>query len=306
MPVTEPSVKPTFIEFAGEYVNVNTVPVDPTTFEKVPFDIFILDQFNWGHVVVWLNVIVNVVVNPTNAYPEIVMPCVPMGVLDATIDPDVMELIPENVKDVDVVVAGFHTNVNTDPDPLILVIVPLTVDVNATVGSVVPSVNVAVMTESVATLAVPVSVSACATSPVFVHTTVPDAPSVPAPATLDIVNDVDVAVDGVQRNVNTRPVDPVILPIVPLDADVNAMVGSVVMSTKVAVIVDAYPTHPCPVMVPPCALNAPVAAVYVAVPPVHTTFMNVKDVFVIAAGLHVNVNDVPGDDPSRPPITPLG
>ena len=64
---------------------------------------------------------------------------------------------------------------------------------NATVGSDVPSVNVAVMMESVATFAVPVSVNACATSAVFKQTRLPDAPSVPAPTTFVSVNDVDVA-----------------------------------------------------------------------------------------------------------------
>ena len=52
---------------------------------------------------------------------------------------------------------------------------------------------------------------------------------------------------------NTSPVVPVMFPIVPFDELVNAIVGSVVMSTNVAVIVEAKPIHPCPVMVAPCA-----------------------------------------------------
>ena len=57
---------------------------------------------------------------------------------------------------------------------------------------------------------------------------------------------------GVHVYVNTVPVDPDNDPIVPLEAPVNAIVGSVVEFRKVAVIVFAYPQHPLPEIVTPC------------------------------------------------------
>ena len=82
---------------------------------------------------------------------------------------------------------------------------------------------------------VPLSVTPCAANAVFEITSVVDG----ADTTFVNVNDVEVAVLGVHVYVNTVPVDPDNDPIVPFDADVNAMVGSVVEHRNVAVIVSA-------------------------------------------------------------------
>jgi len=155
-------------------------------------------------------------------------------VLDAIRMPDVIPNTLVNMNDVDVTDAGVHVNVNAVPvDPLNAPAVPLTTDVNPTVGSVVESTKVPVIVDAYPTYAVPVSVNPCAATDVL------DDASDATPTTFVNVNDVDAADAGVHKNVNTVPVDPLKDPIVPLAVDVNATVGRVVVSTNVAVIVDA-------------------------------------------------------------------
>ena len=78
-------------------------------------------------------------------------------------------------------------------------------------------------------------------------------------------------------------------------------VGSVVESTNVPVIVDAYPTYPVPVSVNPCAATDVLDDARDATP---TTFVNVKDVDAAEDGVHKNVNAVPVD-PDNEPIVPF-
>ena len=86
-----------------------------------------------------------------------------------------------------------------------------------------------------------------------------------------------------------------------LNLNVNATVGSVVVSTNVAVIVDKYPTYPFPVIVTPCDAREVSEYVSVVAP---CMFVNVNDVDATDAGVHVNVNVFPVD-PDNDPIVPL-
>ena len=170
-------------------------------------------------------------------------------VFDATSDPDVTPNTFVNVNDVDDAVDGVHVNVNTVPvDPLNALIVPLDDDVNETVGSVVVSMNVAVIGDAYPTYPVPVIVTPCEGNAVFNVTIVPSG----AYWTFVNVNEVDVEVTGVQLNVNVFPVDPLNVSIVPLESPVNAIVGRTVDARLVTVIGDAYPTIPLPVIFMVC------------------------------------------------------
>ena len=248
------------------------------------------------HDIVSFGVLVVEIVIPVESVPLIQLYDIDIAVEDAVSVVAPTTLVNEN--DVVVAVAGVHVNVNTVPvDPVKLPIVPLEADVNATVGRVVESVNVAVIVDVPTVVPVPVSATVCCARDVLDAMNMPDV----IPWTLVKMNDVERTLAGVHVNVNVVPVDPVNAPTVPLGKDVNPTVGSVVESTNVPVIVDAYPTYPVPVSVNPCSATAVLEDARDATP---TTFVNVKDVDVAVAGVHKNVNAVPVD-PDNEPMVPL-
>ena len=183
--------------------------------------------------------------------PVSVTPCAASAVLVCTrVDPTAPNTFV-NVKDVDVAVAGVHVYVKTVPvDPVNEPIVPLEAPVNAIVGRVVELRKVAVIVFAYPQHPLPEIVTPCVTAVLVVIRE----PEVTAPTFVN-VKDVDPPVVGVQLNVNTVPVLPASVSIVPLDVDVNASVGSIVDSVNVAVIADAYPVSPVPVIVTACAIS---------------------------------------------------
>ena len=156
-----------------------------------------------------------------------VTPC-ELAVLDEMRFPEVTPPTFENMKDVDDAFTGVQLNVKTVPvSPANVSIVPFVVDVNARSGSVVASLNVAVIGDESPWTPIPEIVTPCVESAVLDDVNV----SAVAPSTFVNEKDVDEAVAGVQLYVNTFP-DPTSESMAPFDADVNSTVGSCVVIAK--------------------------------------------------------------------------